>query len=436
MENMRERIPSELIRDMRDATLLRGTARLRGKNGVLGVSPLILFPSFNHVWGYGVDYLHPVLLGVFKDIVQYMMTRNQPYSLGGRRTMRSVERRIKNIRPPFIVPHTPKGFKEQGVWKACDIKALLLWYFIPVLNDVWRPAYLNHIACLIEGVTLLLQKEITPADRRRAAALLKLFGRDMERLYGCAAETYNVHMISTHFVKSVEMVGNLWAMSTFPYESENLFFKQQVTASKGVPLQIAERVIRKAFLPQLKEGTNPSEQVCDFVDKVASSGKQKRSRPGQRFVEINGCSLSNSKYEERALTHEESEILHVDTATEFTKLVYKKRTRTSGQYTRSKKWDNSYVRLQNGDYGHIVRIFVVNEENGDKTCKCLIKIFRVRRMVCGNVTLSHIFECYETNICTAVGPSEIAENVIFIDHRNARTRNNFIVRFPNTFEEY
>ncbi|KAG0429616.1 hypothetical protein HPB47_023442 [Ixodes persulcatus] len=62
-----ERTPEGVRRDMELA--LQGGVSV---NGVKGPSPLANLPHFNLVWGFSVDYMHGVLLGVARQFADYL----------------------------------------------------------------------------------------------------------------------------------------------------------------------------------------------------------------------------------------------------------------------------------------------------------------------------------------------------------------------------
>ena len=167
-----ERTEEQTLNDMKEAALLP-----IDKNGVNGISPLIFLPGFNHVWGYGADLLHPVALGVFKDIIGHLFEETcAVYCLTRKRTFKNINARLTGIKPPSIVSHVPISLRDLGVWKGADYGPMLLWYILPLLHDVWdNNQYLVHIACHAEAITLLSKKSISEEDFENADELLHRF---------------------------------------------------------------------------------------------------------------------------------------------------------------------------------------------------------------------------------------------------------------------
>lgn len=79
--------------------------------------------------------------------------------------------------------------------------------------------------------------------------------------------TFNVHQL-LHLAKSVESLGPLWAHSTFVFESGNGKIVKSVTASKGVPDQIIERIAMRQELELALAHVNipnPTIHLCECM---------------------------------------------------------------------------------------------------------------------------------------------------------------------------
>ncbi|KAG0439871.1 hypothetical protein HPB47_016492 [Ixodes persulcatus] len=157
-----ERTPEGVRRDMELA--LQGGVSV---NGVKGPSPLANLPHFNLVWGFSVDYMHGVLLGVARQFADYLFNST-------------------NCHENFYI-------------------GTLLQRFVARAEQLY-----NKESCM----------------------------------------TYNLHQL-LHIQKVVEQMGPLWAHSAFVFESGNGKVVKSVTAAKGVPQQIVERVVAAQELQQL-----------------------------------------------------------------------------------------------------------------------------------------------------------------------------------------
>ncbi|KAL1454735.1 hypothetical protein MTO96_043680 [Rhipicephalus appendiculatus] len=75
-----ERTSAGIRRDMTLASRLKTPV-----NGLKGASPLVKLPHFDLVWGYTVEYMHSVLLGVTRQFADYWFdssNSNEAYYMG------------------------------------------------------------------------------------------------------------------------------------------------------------------------------------------------------------------------------------------------------------------------------------------------------------------------------------------------------------------
>ncbi|XP_072145539.1 uncharacterized protein [Dermacentor andersoni] len=230
-----------MVQDMQDAY-----EQGRPVHGIKGPSPLLQLKGFNLVWCLPPDYMHCVLEGVTQQITELWLTgAGTPFYIG--RHIQEVENRIRDLKPPASFCRLPRPIGERKYWKATEWLYWLLFYALPCLKGVLQERYLTHFSLLCEAIFLLLQTSVSASDLQRADHLLSSFVNRVCVLYGESSATYNVHQL-LHLSKSVEMLGPLWGTSTFPFENSNGLLVKLVTASKGVPLQIAERCIMKLWL--------------------------------------------------------------------------------------------------------------------------------------------------------------------------------------------
>lgn len=177
--------------------------------GVKGPSPLINMPYFDIVWGFVPDYMHAVLLGVIRQLTERLLnSSDQPYYIGDPSSMRVLESRIKDIKPPHRITRLPRSLAESKYWKASEWRAWLLFYSLPVLDGVLQTRYVKHLSLLVSAIFLLLKENVTFQDVNKADDLLFQFVVRFQLLYGEASMTFNVHLL-THLAKSVKLWGPL-----------------------------------------------------------------------------------------------------------------------------------------------------------------------------------------------------------------------------------
>ncbi|KAG0435582.1 hypothetical protein HPB47_018402 [Ixodes persulcatus] len=153
-----------------------------------------------------------------------------------------VNSRLLAIKPPHTVTRLPRTLNERSFWKASEWRHWLLFYALPCLEDILPLEYWKHFSKLSEAIHMLLRETITPHYIKRAEELLHDFVGRCEGLYGVASQTFNIHQL-LHLPNSVRQQGPLWAQSAFVFEGGNGKLVKLVSAAKGLPDQIVERVV-------------------------------------------------------------------------------------------------------------------------------------------------------------------------------------------------
>lgn len=139
-----EREAKEMLADMEQAVALK-----RNVSGVKGPSPLINMPCFDIVWGFVPDYMHAVLLGVIRQLTELLLSNSdQQYYTGSPSTIRVMENRIKDIKPPHLITRLHRPLADLKYWKVSEWRAWLLFYCLPVLGGVLQPRHLKHLGRL------------------------------------------------------------------------------------------------------------------------------------------------------------------------------------------------------------------------------------------------------------------------------------------------
>jgi hypothetical protein len=147
-----------------------------------------------------------------------------------------------------IVPH----------WSAREFENWMLFYSIPVLNNVLPDRYLKHWVLFVQGMHLLLSEKITEEDLNIAEMLITNFVKDIEVLYEnrsnnlpCKQMTFNVHIL-LHLVRHVRNWGPLMCISSYAFEAGNGVIKRMVHANRGIPHQILRKFGQMSALQLLR----------------------------------------------------------------------------------------------------------------------------------------------------------------------------------------
>ncbi|KAH7933620.1 hypothetical protein HPB49_014379 [Dermacentor silvarum] len=166
-------------------------------------------------------------------------------------------------------------------------------------------------------------------------SLLKNFVSRCEALYGVAFMTYNVHAL-LHLGNCARSLGPLWAHSAFVFEGGNGTILQQISAAKGLPDQIVERVIMFQQLQRVLASpllASEEKRLCNSFLGYA---------PVKNFLRVDGLSLLGIG-KNTVLSAEEQDAVYgrcgvaAPTAVEYERFVQKKQVFHSTGFRRPSK---------------------------------------------------------------------------------------------------
>lgn len=210
-------------------------------NRVKGLSVLMmLILCFNMVWGFPVDYMHGVLLGVVKQLREFRISTQMIKA----KVIQLTNELMAKITPPREIHRKPRPFSEKAKWKATEWKSCLLYYALPCLKTILPDEHFEHLQLLVRTIFTLLKTLISAQDLRNCEQDVITFVVRGEQLYGITFMTFNVDSL-LHLVESVRMSGPLWATFAFAFDSAIYQLKQQVTGPHGLYDQITKRMLKK-----------------------------------------------------------------------------------------------------------------------------------------------------------------------------------------------
>lgn len=240
--------------------------------GFLGKSVISYLPMYHLEKNTVIDYMHGILLGITKKLLSLWFEGKyftEEFFIGHK--IDDVDRLLKKIKPPYLISRRPRKLKNNyHKWKASELRSWLLHYSLPCLTGILPDLVLEHYACLVEGIYLLLQESICISDLERADVLLLTFYKNAAVIYGDQFLGLNVHNLQ-HYKLCVKMWGPLWAYSCFGYESCNGDILKSVHGKGNVCAQIfwslqAQKRLEKEckFLPK--------KEVKTYVQKLLTGG--------------------------------------------------------------------------------------------------------------------------------------------------------------------
>lgn len=208
--------------------------------GVKGVSCMIAAQKFDIIDGFGIDYMHCVLLGAVKKLLNLWLDSKhhlKPFHVSkGHQTI--LNDRILKIKVISEIARKPRSIFNRADFKANEYRGLLLYFLPIVLPDLLRTKYIDHFRLLSSAIYILLKESISDADFNLAKIKLEQFVKQFEVLYGQDNVTMNIHMIK-HIPKAVNDNGPLWSQSLFGFEANNGVIVKANTCKDKILQQLA-----------------------------------------------------------------------------------------------------------------------------------------------------------------------------------------------------
>lgn len=333
--------------------------------GVKGPSVLASLPYFDLINGMIPDYMHCVLLGVCRQVASlWFDSKNHPNAWYLGNETERIDSQLLSILPPNAFSRLPRSITVRKFWKAHEWQTWLLYYSLPVLQDVLPKKYFTHWALLVEGISILLGDNITREQIAHAHDALVYFVGGFECLYGKENMSFNIHLL-LHLSESVTNWGPLWAHSAFLFEDYNGHLLNQVKSSKAVPLQICKRILLERALPHIAKPhmSNASTDVKAFFSEMTSA--KHHVKKCERFKEI--TALGAPKV--RTISESDVNALHNLRDVPMNSVVkYYSRIIVNGQvihsqaYSKTTKRNNTVVMLKNGSIFRIAHFLSLSNE--------------------------------------------------------------------------
>lgn len=142
--------------------------------GVKGFSWLSILQHHDIIQGTAIDYMHGVLLGVQKMLLNFWF--NNSYSKKGfslYNMVSVVDERLKNISPTLDIKRLPRSISEHlKYWKANELRSFLLYYGLPVFYGLLPDEQFEHYFYFVRAIYLLLLESIWEEQLKVAEQLL------------------------------------------------------------------------------------------------------------------------------------------------------------------------------------------------------------------------------------------------------------------------
>ena len=406
------------------------TAATSGSNsyGYKGLSPFFSCTGFNLLWGFPIDSLHGFYLGTFgRTCLDALMKHTRAeYYIGTPTKISLMNKRMQNLKLPKEVHRLICPIETYGTWKASQLKTFLLHYAFPLFQGILKDKYLNHLALLIEGVSLLNQEITVGADLEKSHRLLTLYVKNVPILYSEREGVYNVHLL-LHAAHTVNEDGPMWSISTFPYEANMKNLKYCVHGAGGVAQQIANKIVIHDSLGHLQRGIQMHPRTESVMHKLSSKiPLAHRAFRLDDDVVVFGKAVILGDDEIRILSQNG---VPVANAVYYKKIIYRNTVYTVNNYKPQGKRDNSYVVLDPVDYGRITHFVVAGRK-----CYIILERLIVHRIkFSGNDSFSYLLEVdvRQRNEILVVRPERLFRKCFYMPISKEKA---YISRLLNTFE--
>ena len=187
------------------------------------------------IFGFPLDYMHLVLLGVLKRLITQVWLGHLPHRLSFSQVYQ-INKLIVKFKKwlPSEIKRKGRPFNEACNWKANEFRTFLLYTGPIALKSVLSKDNYEHFLYLHVGIRILCSPSSTNDQKLFAGQCLTYFACEFGRLYGSHHLVYNVHSLS-HLATDSLKLGHLDSFSAFPYENYLGKLKRFVDASRSNP---------------------------------------------------------------------------------------------------------------------------------------------------------------------------------------------------------
>lgn len=366
-------------------------------DGIKGVSCLTSLYGFDIIKGFGIDYMHCILLGVMKKLLSFWIDSShseEPFYIAPDQK-EILNKKILSITPTSVIKRLPRSIYCHSTLKANELRALLLYYLPVCLPGHFKSnVYYKHFMKLSSSIYILLSTTISAEQLNTAEKALIEFVEEFEQHYKARNIVMNVHLVK-HIIDSVRCHGPLWTHSAFCFESFNGVMTKYVNGRTDVLLQISSKYLMNNTLRTDKKTTDDESYLMGKGKLLELTSEDETVLRKAGFIEDNCNSLM--VYARYFNGHK----------------IY-----TSTLYTRCKTRTDYFVELKNQAFGIVKYYFTF--KNRQYALFQLHKIVENRSQALG----------VEKDTTIIISASHIIHKYIYMK----KTHRYWIVAEPNRFE--
>lgn len=191
---------------------------------------------------FPIDYLHCVLLGVVKKLLNMFLKGDQNSRLPSfiiNELSTSIELIEKS--QPSDFQRRLKSITYLGTWKGNEFRTFLLYAAPVALKNILPSEKYEHFLLLHVGILILCDRNLHLTQKTLAEKLLREFVEQFSEIYGNDHIVYNVHNL-IHLASDVEKYGTLDDFSSFVFESYFYRVGRLIRKSNQPIQQIVKRI--------------------------------------------------------------------------------------------------------------------------------------------------------------------------------------------------
>lgn len=388
-ESIELRTHSEIIQDISKVNRYPN----KSFRGIKGISPMIAFKNFDLANSFCVDYMHCVLLGVVKNLLNFWTDtryKREPFYIS-KKKRDILNTRLLQIKIPTYISRRPRSLHNLKLFKSSEYRNLLLYYLPVCLKSVLPKKYISHLRALSSAIYQLLEPSISPNDLEIVEKKLNNFVQEYQIYYGKINMTMNVHSL-LHLVDCVKNFGPLYCYSMFSFESYNGVLKNFVSAPTDVLHQITTKYVASKTLDFRKVSMNADKntlknEIDVKFEKDHFDAFEKADLKGN--IECYACFVRNTS--------------------KFASKLYKKAVKTA----------DFYVYTTSGLIGAVHFYCTSGYES-----YAMVEIFEIYK------TVNQIKKVRPTNECRIIRTGDIIDRCIYIQV----CQKDYIVMRPNSYE--
>jgi hypothetical protein len=167
--------------------------------------------------------MHSVLEGVIKRLFKAWFEENHdpnlPYK-SLKNQMAEISIRFMKIRPPSFIPVVPRDLYSWRIWRAKEFLIFLIYYCLPVFNQIMEASYYEHLTQLVVCMEYLLAEKISRNGLDDINSMLSNFVEECPKFYGDSILLSGTHEL-LHLVKCTKEFGPINVVNSFQFEENN-----------------------------------------------------------------------------------------------------------------------------------------------------------------------------------------------------------------------